>query len=341
MAASAAPGYAHDTTQKPASTKTSGSSDKGTIGAGAGIVTLTYPSGSPGGGSHTITSVAANWTPPPCWIGPIADPVTFKKDVLAGVKATDVPGQANYAMEAMDQYQRHFDSNYTWSGSGKGYKDFNVDQQGKGLFWGPVENPNAPDSLAKFSCNGTIPFYVPNGKTPPAGTPDVITPEMLSRIAYAHTKVPGVTVRTNPVNVQTVNLPTWVRLTENYTPVSVRASVDIGGGAQIWAQTTATAASVHIDPGTSDATVHPASGDCPIGANGTVGADYNGDPKADPPCGVTYRHSTDATGPYKLDVTATWKVSWTGSGGSGEPLPDGRVEQPTMVTVQEIQSVNR
>lgn len=336
--AAATPGYAHIGPSKGNSS--SGSSDNNTIGAGVQTVSITYPSGSPGGSAHAITSVDSNWTPPPCWIGPIADPVTFKKNVLAGVKATDVPGQPNYAMEAMDEYKRHYDTNYTWGGSGKGYKDFNVDQEGKGMFWGAVENPDST-SLDKFSCNSTIPFFVPAGQQPPAGTPNVLTSAMLARLAYSHTHVPGVTIETNPVNTLTVNLPTWVRLQEKYTPVKVRASVDLGGGQQLWAETTAKATSVHIDPGTSDATVYPASGDCPIGADGTVGADYNGDPKADPPCGVTYLRSTDATGPFDLDVTATWSVSWTGSDGGGGNLPNGRVQQPKQVTVQEIQSVNR
>ncbi|BBA99934.1 putative secreted protein [Actinacidiphila reveromycinica] len=337
--AAATPGHAYTDTSKT-SQQTSGGSGNGVLTAGAGAVTISYPSGSTGS-THTIASVDVNWTPPACWIGPIADPVTFKKDVLAGVKATNVPGQANYALEAMDQYKQHYDSGYTWDGSGKGYKDFNVDQEGKGMFWGAVENPDAPDSLDKFSCNSTIPFFVPNGQRPPAGTPNVITPEMLSKLAYAHTKVPGVTIETNPVDTQTVNLPTWVRLEEKYTPVKVRASVDLGGGQQIWAETTARPTSVHIDPGTSDATVYPASGDCPIAADGTVGADYDGDAAADPPCGVTYLKSTGATGSFDLDVTATWSVGWTGSDGTGGTLPDGRIEQPRQVTVQEIQSVNR
>ncbi len=341
--AAATPGHAYTDTSKSSSdsSQTSGTSSGVDLAAGAKAVRITYPSGSSSTRTHAIASVDVNWTPPACWIGPIADPVTFKKDVLAGVKATDVPGQPSYALEAMDQYKNHYDTGYTWDGSGKGYKDFNVDQQGKGMFWGAVENPDAPNTLAKYACNGTIPFFVPNGQRPPAGTPNVITPEMLSKLAYAHTRVPGVTVETNPVATQTVNLPTWVRLEEKYTPVKVRASVDLGGGQEIWAETTARPTSVHIDPGTSDATLHPASGDCPIAADGTVGADYGGDPKADPPCGVTYLRSTQATGPFDLDVTATWSVSWTGSGGTGGALPDGRVQQPKQVTVQEIQSVNR
>lgn len=97
---------------------------------------------------------------------------------------------------------------------------------------------------------------------------------------------------------------------------------------------------LHIAPGTIDALVFPASGDCPIGADGKVGAAYNGDPKADPPCGVTYLRSTQNVPPYQLNVAVNWKVSWRGSNGGPYPLPDGRVDDPQAVMVQEIQTIN-
>lgn len=321
--------------------KSSGADDGNTtISAQAQGVKYSYPSGKPASGGKALASSDASWTPPPCWIAPIADPKTFKQMVLKQVKETDVPGQADYAMQAMDEYQRHYAKGYTWSGGGDGYKNYNLDKEGKGMFWGPVENPDS-DSPHRFDCNGTLPFWVDNGDLPPAGTPNVITPEMLAKLALQQTRVPGVTVQVNPVGDSTVNLPTWVWLRERYRPVSVRASVDLGGGRQIWAQTTATPASVHIDPGTPDATVYPASGDCPIAANGQVGAAYDGHSTAAPPCGVTYRRSTDTVGPFDLNVAATWNVSWTGSDGGPHQLPQGRVTDERQVTVQEIESVNR
>ncbi|MEC3996849.1 hypothetical protein VSR01_26400 [Actinacidiphila sp. DG2A-62] len=337
----AGPGYAFTGTSRNSSGSGGTGDGKGDLGARAQVVTYTYPSGKPDGTAKPLVSTDVSWTPPPCWIGPIADPASFKQMILDEVKNTDVPGQANYALEAMDELRRHYSDNYTWEGGGKGYKDFNLDQQGKGMFWGPVENPDS-DSPHRFDCNGTLPFWVAAGDRPPAGTQHVITPEMLSELAYAHTHVPGVTIETNPVDTQTVNLPTWVWLKENYSPVSVRASVDLGGGQQIWAQTTATPTSVHITPGTPDAKVFPAGGDCAIAADGTVGAPYSGDAKADPPCGVTYLRSTDNRPPFALDVTATWTVRWTGSDGGGpHPLPEGVIDDPRPVTVHEYQSVNR
>jgi enoyl reductase len=339
LLAAAGTGFAQDDTGKPPPSA-SGSGNNGSLNASARGYSLTYPSGTPGSSARPLASVDVNWTPPPCWIGPIAGAKQFKADVLAGVAATNVPGQPSYALAAMDEYRRHYADGYTWSGSGSGYKDFNIAQDGKGAFWGAVENPDST-SPNRFDCNSTIPFWVPNGQLPPAGTPNVITPDMLSKLAYTHTHVPGVTIETNPKATQTVNLPTWVWLQERFAPVQVRASVDLGGGREIWAETTAKATSVRIDPGTPDATVFPSSGDCPIGADGRVGADYNGDPKADPPCGVTYQRSTQNRSPYQLNVTARWTVSWTGSSGGPFGLPDGVIDNPTPVTVQEIQSINR
>jgi hypothetical protein len=337
--ATAGPSYANFSTTKNHS-GSGNSPGNGTIDAQAQGVSYTYPQGKSKGGSKPLGSVDVNWTPPPCWIGPVADPATFKQMILDAVKQTDVPGQANYALESMDELKRHYTDNYTWDGGGKGYKDFNLDQQGKGMFWGPVVNPNS-DSPDRFNCNGTLPFWVRAGDRPPAGTQNVITPEMLSKLAYAATQVPPVTMETNPKGVQTVNLPTWVWLTDRYTTVSVRASVDLGGGQQIWAQTTATPASVRITPGTGNATLFPGSGDCPIGADGKVGEKYAGDAKANPPCGVTYLAPTTNRPPFELNVTAKWDVSWVGSdGGAPRKLPEGVIDDPHDVVVQEYQAVN-
>lgn len=320
--------------------KTSGNSDHGTISAEVKGVTITS-SNKPGGTAKHLSSSDVSWTPPPCWIGPIGGPAEFKQMVEKQVKDTDsYPGQANYAMEAMDEYRRHYAEGYTWSGGGDGYKDYNMDQTGKGLFWGPYENPNS-DSPDRFDCNSTLPMWVPNGQRPPGGTPNVITTAMLARIAAAQTQVPGVAIETNPRGTQTVNLPTWVKLQDNYAPVSVRATIDLGGGATMWAETTAKTDGAHIDPGTSDAQVFPGSGDCPVGAGGRIGADYNGDPTATPPCGVTYRRSTQNRGPFQLNVSTVWAVTWQGSDGAAGTFAPATITDPTPVTVREIQTVNR
>lgn len=338
VVAAAGPGWASDDTKKPPPSTPSGGNDHGTLTASAQGYTLTYPSGRPGSAAKPLASVDVHWTPPPCWFGPKYTAQGFKDEYVKNFneELPDVHGTFRSAMGMdLDHYEKGLD--YP---DEKGYTDFNVADEGKGMWWAVTVNTNA-DPVAQMSCNDQRPQWVENGRLPPAGTAHVITPEMLSKLAYAHTQVPGVTIETNPRGTQTVNLTTWVTLRQTYTPVRVRASVDLGGGREIWAETLAKPTSVRIEPGTPEATVHPASGECPIAADGTVGADYNGDPKADPPCGVTYRRSTLNTGPFRLNVTATWSVSWTGSNGGPFALPDGTVDDPHPVTVQEYQSVNR
>jgi enoyl reductase len=88
-----------------------------------------------------------------------------------------------------------------------------------------------------------------------------------------------------------------------------------------------------------DATVYPASGDCPINPDGTIGTPYQpADGNNIPPCGLTYLHATTGGSPYPFKATLTWKISWTGSGGT---LPNGVFGTTTPMTVQEIQTAVR
>jgi enoyl reductase len=332
--------YAYDDTgTPPPKTSNSGTSDsKGNLDARAGGVSITYPGRSTGGSTKPLTSVDANWSPPPCWFGPKYTPAQFKAEYTANFNK-ELPDVHGTFRSAMGMDMAHYKDGLDYPGGDKGYKDFNSAQAGKGMWWDVTVNPDA-SVIDQMDCNDQGVEWVPNGQLPPTGTLHVITPEMLSKLAYAHTQVQGVTIDTNPTGTQTVNLSTWVTLEEKYTTVKVRASVDLGGGREIWAETSAQPQSVHIDAGTPEATVFPASGDCAIKADGTVGAAYSGDAAADPPCGVTYRHSTAGQDPYQLNVTVNWKVSWTGSGGGPFALPDGRVDDPHPVTVREIQTIN-
>ncbi|MFJ1582458.1 hypothetical protein ACIOC1_03980 [Streptomyces sp. NPDC088197] len=339
----AAPGYAFDDTGLPPSGgKGSGGKGSGDSGGNLEAIAqgyrLTYPTGRPSGASRPLASVNVNWAPPPCWFGPKYTPEQFKAEYTKNFN-DELPQVHGTFRTAMGMDRDHYQNGLDYPGGDKGYKDFNSAEAGKGMWWLVTVNPDA-DPSAQMGCNDQTPRWVPNGQMPPAGTGHVITPEMLSKLAFAHTHVPGVRIVTNPAGPQTVNIPTWVTLRQAYTPVKVRASVDLGGGREIWAETTAEPSAVHITPGTSDATVFPSSGDCPIGPDGKVGAAYNGDPKAAPPCGVTYLRSTQNTPPYQLNVSVNWHVSWTGSSGGPYALPDGRVGDPREVTVREIQTIN-
>lgn len=119
--------------------------------------------------------------------------------------------------------------------------------------------------------------------------------------------------------------------------MSVTASVPV---LNIQATATATPVSLKIEPGTKDAALHPASGECPI-QDGSIGVPYTqGSADQTPPCGLTYLRSS-GDGAYKLQATITWKMHWTGTGGAGGDLPDGTFGTTQNTTVQEIQAINR
>ncbi|MEE4543181.1 hypothetical protein V2S66_14530 [Streptomyces sp. V4-01] len=330
--------HAYDDTKKPPAKQQGGDHDR-TIDASAAGYRLTYSSGGPSTTNKPLRSSDVTWTPPPCWFGPKYTAEQFKAEYTTNFNK-ELPDVTGTFRTAMGMDRDHYANGLDYPDE-KGYKDFNVADNDKGQWWAVSVNPNA-DPVAQMSCNDERPQWVLNGQRPRGGTQHVISAEMLSRLAYAATQVPGVTVQVNPRGVQTVNIATWTWLKQKYTTVSVRASVDLGGGQEIWAETTARPASVHITPGTPYAKLFPRSGDCPIGAGGQVGAPYDGDAKADPPCGVTYLAPTTNRPPFQLDVTAKWDVSWSGSDGTRDrPLPEGVIDDPRDVTVQEYQSVNR
>ncbi|RCG24656.1 hypothetical protein DQ392_02345 [Streptomyces reniochalinae] len=220
------------------------------------------------------------------------------------------------------------------------YKNFNLKKEGKGKFWAAVPNPGEPDAAKRESCT-KLPFWVKNGERP--DVENAISPQILSKLAYARIIVPETEVELNPKNRQTVNLPTWVWLDEGrYKPLSVTASVDLGGGESISATTTVKPGSLHLSPGTEESVLHPESGECAANADGGVGTPYSkGDAEKMPPCGMTYQRATRNGAGYPLRATLTWEASWKGSGGeSDNALPDGEFSGARDVTVQEIQSVN-
>jgi len=313
------------------STKKQGSgnadTEKGTVSATAGVQFDTSANGKPGEGRPVgpLTPVG-NWTPPACWYQPTYTPKQMKAESET-VWAENSPSE-EWKQQQRDRYQ-----------NGKPYKDFNLDQQGKGYFWegySPPENASMPGAN---SCDDE-PFWVPIGAPPPPGHKNAVTPAVLAELAYREILIPQGKALLNPAGVQTVNVPTWVWMdATTFKPVSVRAYLP---GQGVEATTTATPVSMRVDPGTADARLYPASGTCAMNADGSLGTPYSGDASAAPPCGVTYLRSTDGGGPFELTVTVTWRISWTGTGqATPKALPTGRFGTPQEVTVREIQTVNR
>ncbi|MFJ9345531.1 hypothetical protein [Streptomyces sp. NPDC101237] len=317
---------------------TKGGADKTGIYAAAsihysGAVTKT-------GGTGNVTSSDVNWTPPPCWYAPYLGAKDFKKKMSGEIdSARNTPGMGGTAGAAIGEMQRHYEDDYGWTDT-PGYKDYNVEKDGKGMFWAAVENPDEPDILKRGSCND-LPFWVDNGDTPPARYEEAIKPEILAALAYQRMQLPDTKVTLAPEATTKVNLPTWAWLDKAvFDEVKATAAIDVPGFG-IQATTTAEPVALKLEPGTADAETFPASGECAINGDGSIGRPYaKGDADSTPPCGIRYLHSS-GDGVFELRATITWKISWTGTGGAGGDLPDGTFGTTQDITVQEIQAVNR
>ncbi|MDQ1038026.1 hypothetical protein QFZ75_004442 [Streptomyces sp. V3I8] len=292
------------------------------------------------GGIGNVSSADVNWTPPACWYAPYLGAKDFKKKMSSDIeKWQNDPAITGTADSAIGEVQRHYKDDYGWADT-PGYKDYNVDKDGEGMFWAGVENPNEPNYAARTSCSD-LPFWVENGETPPPQYEEAITPEMLAALAYQHMELPGTKVTLAPQAITKVNLPTWAWLDKAvFDEVQATAAIN-APGFNITATTTAKPKSLTLSPGTADATTIPADGGCPI-VNGKIGEPYaKGKAKQTPPCGIVYRRSSGGE-TFPLKAALTWEISWTGTGQAGAVgLPDGTIEAVQNITVEEIQSVNR
>ncbi|MFF8642488.1 hypothetical protein [Streptomyces sp. NPDC015345] len=293
-----------------------------------------------GGGKGNVTASDVTWAPPPCWYAPYLGAKDFKKKMSKDLKdAMGAPGMAGHAGQALNEMQRHYEDDYGWTDT-PGYKDYNVDKDGKGMFWAAVENPDEPDILKRNSCSD-IPFWVDNGEAPPPQYEEAIKPEMLAALAYQHMQLPRTKVSLAPDGTTKVNLPTWAWLDKAvFDDVQATATVDVPGF-HIEATTTAKPKSLTLDPGTGDATMIPASGECPI-VDGKIGAPYaKGKSKETPPCGIVYNRSSEGA-TFPLKAALTWEISWTGTGqDTPVGMPDGTIEVVQEIAVEEVQSINR
>ncbi|MFF4539170.1 hypothetical protein [Streptomyces aureus] len=289
-------------------------------------------SGSTGGSKGTHSSgftPVGDWSPPACWYEPKWTPAEFADEFQ---KEWDIPNASGVG-EAHRLAQEHYEN-------GQPYKDFNKSETGKGMWWDAVRDRNREESgdPAAFACD-TATFWVENGRTP--AVKNAVTPEILAQLAYSRIEVPDTKVTLAPRDVTKVNLPTWAWLDKaTFKDVSVTAALDVVG-LHISATTTAKPVSLRLEPGTGDAETYPASGECRLNDDHSIGTPYaRGKAGQTPSCGIKYLRSS-GDGSYKLRATITWNVTWTGSGGAGGTLPDGTFGTTQDITVQEIQAVNR
>ncbi|MBF8169542.1 hypothetical protein IW294_01975 [Streptomyces olivaceus] len=288
--------------------------------------------GSTGGGGRESSggfTPAGDWTPPACWYEPKWTPAEFAEEFR---KSWDIP-HASGVGEAYRLSQDHYIN-------GEPYEDFNKEKTGKGIWWESVRDEDRAEAgdPAAFACDART-FWVDNGEAPEVE--NAVTPEILAQLAYSRIKVPDTSVTLAPGDATKVNLPTWAWLDNaEFDEVSVTASLDVGG-VNIQATTTATPVALKLEPGTPDAETYPASGECTINADGSIGEPYaKGKADQTPPCGIKYLRSS-GNGAFDLQATITWDIAWTGTGGAGGDLPDGTFGTTQAVTVQEIQAVNR
>ncbi|MEU6555652.1 hypothetical protein ABZ915_36200 [Streptomyces sp. NPDC046915] len=289
-------------------------------------------SGTAKGSGKTAGSLApvGNWTPPACWYEPYSAD-EFAKSTEEGYDlVANNPDQPDYAKNAVAQFRNHYKD-------GK-YKNYNKDKSGEGSWWVATRDPDRWLTEEAQKCDKQ-PFWVENGKPP--NVQNAVTPQVLAELAYNRVKVPDTEISLAPANATKVNLATWAWLDKaEFKPVSVTARLD-AAGVNIQATTTAKPVSLKLEPGTADAETYPASGNCTINADGSIGEPYaKGKADQTPPCGIKYLRSS-GHGTYKLKATVTWQISWTESGGAGGELPDGTFGAAQDVTVQEVQAVNR
>ncbi|MGW0864053.1 hypothetical protein [Streptomyces sp. NPDC002611] len=315
------------TTESDTSTaKPSGSVEGDTLASSASGVIVFNRSKNGSGESAGGVKSTGSWTPPPCYYAPKYTPEQLQK-TLEPVWEAESTGYQWDAQER-DRYV-----------NGHPYKDFNKDKAGEGYWWDSYVPESQVGNPGSLDCDEPI-FWVDNGDPPPANVPQAITPEILAQLAYAEIRVPSTTVELAPQEATKVNLPTWAWLdSAKFKPVSVTAGVPL---LNIEATTTAEPVSLKIEPGTGDAVTYPASGECQLNADGSIGEPYaRGKADSDPPCGVKYLRSS-GEGSYKLQATITWKIHWTGTGVQGQQLlPEGTFGAEQDVVVQEIQAVNR
>ncbi|MBB5123977.1 hypothetical protein [Streptomyces griseoloalbus] len=305
---------------------------EGTSSGGALESRITFTgstAGGDGGPSGSLEPVG-DWTPPACWYEP-RSAEEFAKYIEDMYESTvNTPGQHSYAKASAGQTREKYKDGE--------YENYNLEKKDEGNWWVAVRDEDRWMEPAAQVCDKQ-PFWVENGDAP--DVENAVTPQVLAELAYNRVQLPTTEVTLAPAQTTKVNLPTWAWLDRaRFRRVSVTASLE-AGGVNVQATTTARPVSLKLEPGTADAETYPASGECAINDDGSIGEPYaKGKADRTPPCGLKYLRSS-GDGTFELQATVTWDITWTGTGGAGGDLPDGTFGNDQAVTVQEIQAINR
>lgn len=167
------------------------------------------------------------------------------------------------------------------------------------------------------------PIWIPAGAQRPA-TP---SPEQVAQIARKQLRMPRPTISASPGGTQLVNLPTWLWLSDGWTPTSATASVP----------------GVSVTAAAKPLSVTWSMGDGNSVTCSTSGTPYTAvrDPKSQSPdCGYTYRKSSAGQPAEAFPVTAkvNWTVTWSGAGQAGT-FPNMTTSATVALQVAESQGI--
>lgn len=194
----------------------------------------------------------------------------------------------------------------------------------------------------RYCSDGTVSMvWVPFAKAgtaavaAPAGVV-VVTSGQLAREAVDRLVLSRPAVHRSPVETNNyqgdpftwANLWTWVWTDPaNYRPMTHTVSVG-----PVSATVVASPVGLLFDPGDGSDAVR-----CPGPGRAWTDADGNDAPESG--CGYQYRHVTDGAITSRLEIL--WRVTWTGTGGTGGSLPAMQTTTDALLRVLQIQVVNR
>jgi hypothetical protein len=170
----------------------------------------------------------------------------------------------------------------------------------------------AGQAWAQLACGGPLPGLAAILVSTTSGAPQA-TPQQLMIQAYGELRVPSLTPATAPPvgREGLVGLPEWFWVSSaGWHPRSVTVSAGT-----VWATVTATPDGLSFEPG---------AGISPFTCQGPGTAYDPGKPSASQHTDCSYTYVQPSAGlpgnAYHASLSITWRVDWTGSGGSGGVL---------------------
>lgn len=179
----------------------------------------------------------------------------------------------------------------------------------------------------------SCPIGVPGAPGParPGAPPALPAPGVLAQLAVKYLRLPDPVIRSSPTpgTLQLTQLPVWLWVAAGtWQPQSKTAQVP---GESVTATATPVSAAWSMGDGTT------------VTCNGPGTPYGGGNPAAaSPTCGYTYSQSSAGQpgGAYRVTVTITWNITWTGPGGAGGVLAPLQTVAAAQFRVAESQALN-